>query len=298
MNTTSSTTVTSQNKTIIAWLLLCLLATMWGSSFLIMKKALPTFSPVQIGALRIMAAGLVFLPWVISNRKEYPKAKTKYFFASGFLGYFLPAFLFALAGTRVNSSLIGALNSATPLFVLIVGAIFFQQIIRRWQAIGLIMGFVGSIVLILSASKDGLSFNNPYALLVILSALMYGFNVNITGKYLSTINPVLLTAWTLFGVGIMAGVVLFSTDFLSKINQATLYPLLLIIFLGVVNSGIATIIFNYILQIASPVFASSVTYLIPVVATMMGFLDGEPISLLHYFGMSIILVGVYLINKK
>lgn len=298
MNTTSSPTVTSQNKTIIAWLLLCLLATMWGSSFLIMKKALPTFSPVQIGALRIMAAGLVFLPWVISHRKDYPKAKTKYFFASGFLGYFLPAFLFALAGTRVNSSLIGALNSATPLFVLIVGSLFFQQIIRRWQAIGLIMGFMGSIVLILSASKDGLSFNNPYALLVILSSLMYGFNVNITSKHLSTINPVLLTAWTLFGVGIMAGVVLFSTDFVSKINQSTLYPLLLVIFLGVVNSGIATIIFNYILQIASPVFASSVTYLIPVVATIMGFLDGEPISLLHYFGMSIILVGVYLINKK
>lgn len=271
---------------------------MWGSSFLIMKKALPTFSPVQIGALRIMAAGLVFLPWVISHRKAFPKAKTKYFLASGFLGYFLPAFLFALAGTRVNSSLIGALNSATPLFVLIVGAIFFQQIIKRWQAVGLIMGFVGSIVLILSASKNGLSFNNPYALLVILSALMYGFNVNITGKYLSTINPVLLTAWTLFGVAIMAGIVLFSTDFVSKINQATLYPLLLVIFLGVVNSGIATIIFNYILQIASPVFASSVTYLIPVVATLMGFLDGEPISLLHYFGMSIILVGVYLINKK
>lgn len=157
---------------------------------------------------------------------------------------------------------------------------------------------MGSIVLILSASKNGLSFNNPYALLVILSALMYGFNVNITGKYLSTINPVLLTAWTLFGVAIMAGIVLFSTDFVSKINQATLYPLLLVIFLGVVNSGIATIIFNYILQIASPVFASSVTYLIPVVATLMGFLDGEPISLLHYFGMSIILVGVYLINKK
>jgi len=298
VNTTSSPTVTSQNKTIIAWLLLCLLATMWGSSFLIMKKALPTFSPVQIGALRIMAAGLVFLPWVISHRKDYPKAKTKYFFASGFLGYFLPAFLFALAGTRVNSSLIGALNSATPLFVLIVGSLFFQQIIRRWQAIGLIMGFMGSIVLILSASKDGLSFNNPYALLVILSSLMYGFNVNITSKHLSTINPVLLTAWTLFGVGIMAGVVLFSTDFVSKINQSTLYPLLLVIFLGVVNSGIATIIFNYILQIASPVFASSVTYLIPVVATIMGFLDGEPISLLHYFGMSIILVGVYLINKK
>lgn len=297
MNTTTSST-TTQNKTLIAWLLLCVLATMWGSSFLIMKKALPAFSPTQIGALRIMAAGLIFLPWVISQRKEYPKEKTIYFIASGFLGYLFPAFLFALAGTRVNSSLIGTLNSATPLFVLVVGSVFFQQIIRRWQSVGLILGFIGSIVLILSTSKDGLSFNNPYALLVILSALMYGFNVNITGKHLSTINPVLLTAWTLTGVAIVAGVVLFSTDFVSRVNANNREALLLVIFLGVVNSGIATIIFNYILQIASPVFASSVTYLIPVVATIMGFLDGEPISMLHYFGMSIILVGVYLINKK
>jgi len=296
LNTTSTTT--AQNKTIIAWLLLCLLATMWGSSFIIMKKALVAFTPVQIGALRIMSAGLVFLPWIISRRKEYPKEKTRYFLASGFLGYLFPAFLFALAGTRVNSSLVGALNSCTPLFVLMVGALFFQQIIKRWQAIGLILGFIGSIVLILSASKNGLSFNNPYALLIVLSALMYGFNVNITGKHLSTINPVLVSAWTLCGVAILAGITLFATDFLSRINTQTLTPLLLVILLGAINSGIAAIIFNYILQIASPVFASSVTYLIPVVATMIGFLDGEPISLYHYFGMSVILVGVYLINKK
>lgn len=297
MNTTSTTT-TNQNKTIIAWLLLCLLATMWGSSFIIMKKALVAFTPVQIGALRIMSAGLVFLPWLITHRKDYPREKTKYFWASGLLGYFFPAFLFALAGTRVNSSLVGALNSSTPLFVLIVGALFFQQVIKRWQAIGLVLGFVGSIILILSASKNGLSFNNPYALLVVLSALMYGFNVNITGKHLSTINPVLVSAWTLCGVAVLAGITLFSTDFLSRVSQDTITPLLLVILLGAINSGAAAIIFNYILQIASPVFASSVTYLIPIVATMMGFLDGEPISLLHYFGMSIILVGVYLINKK
>ncbi|WP_337042430.1 DMT family transporter [Emticicia sp. 17c] len=296
MNTANTTSTT--NKAIVAWLLLCLLATMWGSSFLIVKKSLAAFTPVQIGALRIMSAGLVFLPWLIKYRSEFPKEKTKYFALAGLLGYFLPAFLFALAGTRVNSSLVGTLNSTTPLFVLIVGTIFFQQIIKRWQAIGLVLGFVGSLTLILSASKDGLSFNNPYALLVIIATLMYGFNVNITGKYLSSINPVLLSAWTLGGVGVLAGIILFSTDFVARINHETLPALGLIILLGVVNSGIATIIFNYILQIASPVFASSVTYLIPVVSTMMGFLDGEPISLLHYFGMSIILVGVYLINKK
>lgn len=300
MNTTIAT---PKNKAFIAWLLLCLLATMWGSSFLIIKKSLPIFTPVQIGALRIMSAGLVFLPWIFLARKQYPKDKTKYFLWSGLLGYFLPAFLFAYAGTKINSSLSGTLNSATPLFVLIVGALFFQQIIKRWQVAGLILGFIGSIILVLSSSKDGLPFSwetalNPYALLVIMASLMYGFNVNITGKHLSSINPVLLSAWTLFAVAILAGITLFSTDFISRINADTLVPLSLVILLGAINSGIAAIIFNYVLQIASPVFASSVTYLIPVVATIMGLMDGEPISFLHYFGMSIILVGVYLINKK
>lgn len=295
MNTTASTT---NNKTIIAWLLLGVLAVMWGSSFLIIKKSLVVFTPVQIGALRIMSAGLVFLPWLVLHRKDYPKEKSKYFIWAGLLGYFLPAFLFALASTRVNSSLVGALNSSTPLFVLIVGAVFFQQIVKGWQVAGLLLGLGGSLVLILSASTEGLSFNNPYALLVTLASLLYGFNVNITSKYLRSVNPVLLTGWTLIGVGLMAGVILFSTDFLQKVNHANIVPLMLVILLGVVNSGIATIIFNYILQVASPVFASSVAYLIPIVATIMGFLDGEPISLLHYFGMSIILVGVYLINKK
>ncbi len=293
-----NTFTNSENKTLISWLLLCLLATMWGSSFIIIKKSLADFTPVQIASLRIMAAGLVFFPWLISARKKYPKEKTKYFLWSGFLGYFLPAFLFAYAGSKINSSLSGTLNSATPLFVLVVGAIFFQQIIKRWQVAGLILGFVGSVILVLSSSKDGLSFNNPYALLIILASLMYGFNVNIVGKHLSGINAILLSAWTLFFVAILAGIILFSTDFVSRINAQTLNPLLLIILLGAINSGLAAIIFNYVLQISSPVFASSVTYLIPVVATLIGFIDGESISFLHYFGMTIILVGVYLINKK
>lgn len=298
-----STTQTPENKTLVAWLLLSLLAIMWGSSFLIIKKSLDAFTPIQIATVRIMSAGFVFLPWLISSRKQYPVQKTKYFIWSALLGYFLPAFLFAYAGSKINSSLSGTLNSATPLFVLIVGAIFFQQVIKRWQVAGLILGFVGSVILVLSSSKTGFSLNiattlNPYALLVIAASLMYGFNVNIVGKYLSSMNPILLSAWTLVSVAILSGIILFSTDFVSRINAETLNPLLLLVLLGTINSGLAGIIFNYVLQISSPVFASSVTYLIPVVATLIGFIDGESISFLHYFGMTIILVGVYLINKK
>jgi drug/metabolite transporter (DMT)-like permease len=295
-----STFTNPQNRTLIAWLLLSLLAIMWGSSFIIIKKSLEAFTPIQIATLRIFSAGMVFLPWLISARSQYPKDKTKYFVSSGLLGYFLPAFLFAYAGSKINSSLSGTLNSATPLFVLIVGAVFFQQIIKRWQVAGLILGFVGSVILVLSSSKDGLSISqlNPYALLIILASLMYGFNVNIVGKHLRGINAILLSAWSLVGVAILAGIILFSTDFISRINAETLNPLLMLILLGAINSGLAAIIFNYVLQISSPVFASSVTYLIPVVATLIGFFDSESISFLHYFGMTIILVGVYLINKK
>ena len=298
-----STTQTPENKTLVAWLLLSLLAIMWGSSFLIIKKSLDAFTPIQIATVRIMSAGFVFLPWLISSRKQYPVQKTKYFIWSALLGYFLPAFLFAYAGSKINSSLSGTLNSATPLFVLIVGAIFFQQVIKRWQVAGLILGFIGSVILVLSSSKTGFSLDiattlNPYALLVIAASLMYGFNVNIVGKYLSSMNPILLSAWTLVSVAILSGIILFSTDFVSRINAETLNPLLLLVLLGTINSGLAGIIFNYVLQISSPVFASSVTYLIPVVATLIGFIDGESISFLHYFGMTIILVGVYLINKK
>jgi drug/metabolite transporter (DMT)-like permease len=295
----SSTVVTKENKVLIAWLLLILLAVMWGSSFIIIKRALPFFTPVQIGSLRIFAAGLVFLPVILSKYRVYPKDKTQWFVWSGLLGYLLPAYLFSYAQTHISSSLSGTLNSATPLFVLIVGALFFQKKILKWQVVGLVLGFIGSLMLILSSGKgEGLSFGNPWALLVIAAAVMYGFNVNIVGKHLTSLNAIVISTWTLFFVGIVAGIVLFSTDFISRINSESLYPLMLIIVLGAVNSGLAAAVFNYVMQISSPVFASSVTYLIPVVATFNGFFDGEAISMLHYLGMAVILVGVYLINKK
>lgn len=296
---TQTTTITKENKTLIAWLLLILLAVMWGSSFIIIKKALPIFTPVQIGSLRIMAAGAVFLPLILFKIKQYPKEKTKWFIWSGLLGYWLPAYLFAFAQTHISSSLSGTLNATTPLFVLIVGAMFFQRGVLKWQVIGLVLGFIGSLLLIFSSSKgEGLSFGNPWALLVVVATVMYGFNVNIVGKHLTSVNAFLLSGYTLLFVGIMAGIVLFSTDFVSRINSETLAPLGMVIILGALNSGLAAVIFNYIMQISSPVFASSVTYLIPVVATLNGFFDGELISILHYVGMVVILIGVYLINKK
>lgn len=292
-------TKTAESNSIKAWGLLILLALIWGTSFIFVKKCVVIFSGTQVGSFRIMMAGLVFVPWMLKNRANYPKAKTKYLIASGLLGYLLPAFLFAIAGTQINSSLAGTLNATTPLFVLLVGTAFFQQKIKSKQFIGLMMGFVGSLMLILIGKEGDLSFDNPYVLLVVLATIMYGFNVNIVGKYLKDVDSVALSAWTLLGVSLTAAIVLFSTDFIAKLSLPGAGILVFYMFiLGAVNSGVAAIIFNYILKITSPVFASSVTYLIPIVATIMGSIDSEQIFIWHYLGMVVILVGVYIINKK
>ena len=295
----NSTEIKETNKAFLAWTLLILLACVWGTSFILVKKSLAIFTPFQIGAYRIAIAGFVFLPFAIRFRKQYPAEKTKFFIASGLLGYLIPAFLFAYAGSKINSSLSGTLNSATPLFVLVVGALFFQQTIKTNQILGLILGFAGSLLLILVGKSGGLSFDNPWALLVILAALMYGFNVNIVGKHFSNIKPLLSATYMLFFVGIAAAIMLFSTDFLDRISLPDApIALLYLTILGALGSGLMSLIFNYLIQISSPVFASSVTYLIPIVAMFNGFLDGEQIFLWHYLGMCIILVGVWLINKK
>jgi drug/metabolite transporter (DMT)-like permease len=288
------------NKALVAWILLIFLAVVWGLSFILIKKVTSVFGAIEIGAGRVFIAALFLLPWALKDIKNYPKEKNKYFLLSGFLGFFLPAFIFAYLGSRINSSLAGTLNSTTPIFTLIVGALFFTQRITRNQVFGILMGFAGSLLLVLSGSDGHLNFDNPLALLALGATVMYGFNVHIIGTHLKGIKPIKLTAYTLMVVGFLSLLVLiFFTDFFAKIaDPANFQSVIFMLILGGFNSAVAVVIFNYVLQITSPLFGSSVTYLIPVVATIVGALDGEVISVWHIGGMSVILAGIYLINKK
>lgn len=292
----------SQNKELIAWLLLIFLAVVWGMSFILIKKITGVYNAVEIGAGRVLIATITLSPWIFKNRKEFPKEKGKawYLVLLGFLGFFLPAMIFAYVGSRINSSLAGTLNSTTPIFTLLVGAFFFSQIITRFQVIGILLGFTGSLLLILSGNDGELNFANPNALLVLGATVMYGYNVNIIGAYLKGVKAVNITAFSLIVVGIISFFLLiFFTDFFPKsFDPANTREFIYLIILGGFNSAFAVVLFNYVLQLTSPLFGSSVTYLIPIVATVAGFLDGETISIWHYLGMGIILIGVYLINKK
>jgi drug/metabolite transporter (DMT)-like permease len=280
------------------WLLLLLLAATWGTSFILMKKSLVVYSPLQVGAIRIFAAFLFFVPVLINKRKEFPKEKWIYFALSGLLGVFFPAFIFTVAGRHLPSAISGALNSLTPLFTLIVGTLFFARKIKNLQLWGILLGLIGSLFLIFTNISESISFN-AYGFLILGATIMYGFNLNIVKNNLNEVPALIVTTGLLTVIGPLAGIMLFSTDFLQiSTKSIAILPLVYAIFLGVVSTGLATVLFNRILQISSPIFVSSVTYLIPIFAFIWGILDGESITIQHFTGMAIILFGVYLVNKS
>jgi drug/metabolite transporter (DMT)-like permease len=284
---------------VFAWGLMALLAVIWGSSFILVKKSLIVFDASQVGSLRIVAAFCFFLPFFLVNLKKIPLNKTHLFLLVGCLGNLFPAYLFSLAGSKLDSGVSGALNSTTPLFTLIVGGLFFGNKITSQQALGIILGFVGALLLVVAGTK-GLQFNN-YAFYVIAATVLYGFNLNITKKYLTELNlsPFLITAFIFMTIGPVAIVVLFSGDFMDKVMlPKAQMPLAFSILLGVLGSAVAMVLFNKLIQVTSAVLASSVTYLIPIVAILWGLFDGESLQIQHFVGMGIILVGVYLVNKS
>jgi drug/metabolite transporter (DMT)-like permease len=284
---------------VLVWGLLALLAVIWGSSFILVKKSLVVFDPSQVGSLRIVAAFCFFLPFFLANLSKIPFSKLHLFFVVGCLGNLIPAYLFSLAGSKLDSGVSGALNSTTPLFTLIVGGLFFGNKITSRQTVGIILGFAGALILILAGST-GFQING-YAFYVILATVMYGFNLNITKKHLTglQLTPFLITATIFMTIGPVAIAVLFKGDFIQKVQQPeALTPLIFSILLGVLGSAVAMVLFNKLIQVTSAVLASSVTYLIPIVAILWGILDGEAIQIQHFVGMGIILVGVYLVNKS
>jgi drug/metabolite transporter (DMT)-like permease len=284
--------------TLTVWILLLLLAAIWGTSFILMKKSLVVYSSLQVGTIRIFSAFLFFIPVLIAKRREFPKNKWKYMALSGFLGVFFPAFIFTIAGKHLPSAISGALNSLTPLFTLIVGSLFFANKIKPLQFWGILLGLFGTSFLIFSNITEHITFNS-YGFLILFATIMYGFNLNIVKENLNTVPALVVTTGLLTSIGPIAGIMLFSTDFLELSSQAgSFWPLFYAIALGVVSTGLATVLFNKILQISSPVFASSVTYLIPIFAFLWGILDNEAITIQHFIGMGIILIGVFLVNKS
>lgn len=281
--------------------LLIILSLIWGTSFILIKQGLKVFAPDEVGALRVTAASLVLLPFAFLKLKEVPVNQYWKLFASGMMGIFIPAFLFATAQTRIDSSVAGIMNSLTPMFTLIIGIILFNQKFKLLTAIGFLLGLGGTVLLILSRSGGQVSGINFYALLIVIACVFYGCNVNFLKYQISSMSSMTITSLALLFIGPLAMVYLFGfTDFTTKLGetpgawQACGY----IVLLGIMSTSIATLLFTKLIKISSPIFASSVTYIMPIVAVMWGVLVGEKLHAGHYIGMATIIGGVYLANRK
>lgn len=283
----------------IKWILLALLALIWGSSFFLIKKGLVGLSPFQLGSLRIIFCAIFLLVIGFKSLAEIPLHKWKYVAITSLFGTFIPAYLFAIAETKVSSSICSILNSLTPLSTLLLGATFFGLDFKRSQFLGIIIGLIGTAILIFAGVENNTTENYFYTLFVIVATMCYATNVNLIKKYLSDVKPLSITTGNFMVMLLPAVMILFLTDFSAKINIAsTQNAMIFVAILGIVGTGIANVSFYKLIQISSPVFASSVTYLIPIVALGWGIFDNERLSLFQVFGAVIVMVGIYLANKK
>ncbi len=287
-------------KSFGVWSTLILLAMVWGSSFILIKKALIAFMPLEVAALRVFSTFVGFIPILFIKWGEIDWKEWKYFLFVGLSGSAIPAFLFAIAQTKVNSSVAGVLNGLTPIFTLIIAFFIFKEKIKSNAVFGIIMGFVGASMLILGGDNTGGTTNILYALLIVFATVFYALNVNVIKAHFNQMNPVIISAVSFSLLGPLAGIYLFASDFIPHLtgHEYGWYSLVAVVILGVVGTGLATVLFFKLVQETDAVFASSVAFMIPVVAILWGIFDGESFVLLQLLGLMLVLTGIYLIRGK
>lgn len=275
------------------------LALVWGSSFILIKKGLIGLTALQLGSLRIIFAAVFLVLIGFKSLSKIPAHKWKYIALTSLFGTFIPAYLFAIAQTEIDSSVSSILNSLTPLNTLILGALVFGLQFKRNQIFGILIGLLGSALLILNGAMHHPEQNYYYAILVLIASICYAVNVNLIKKYLHDLSPLSITTGNFMVLFFPAFIILFFSGFFEIVHDVKVQEsIMFIMILGIVGTGIANILFFKLIQMSSPVFATSVTYLIPVVAFCWGLLDNEMLTSVQFFGAFIILIGVYLSSKK
>lgn len=283
-----------------SWALLALLSLIWGCSFILIKKALIAFSPVQLACLRLGISAIAFSPFIIYYRKTIPWSRFGKFFIVGLTGSGIPAFLFFMAQTHVSSSAAGVLNSLTPIWTLLLGGLFFSTGFSKQKTLGVTIGFLGATSLLWKGGESGMGSNPAFGLLIVFATFCYGLSVNMVQHFFKDTKPVIISAVSFFTIGIPALLYVITTDVFTiwQNHPDAPYALGAVVTLSLLGTVLASIIFYYLVQNTSAVFGSTTTYFMPIVALGWGLFDNEMIGMAHLVSMALILIGVYLIKRK
>lgn len=285
-----------------AWLVLLLLSLIWGSSFILMKEGLEGFDALQLALIRMSVAALCLFPYALRYIRGLGWREIALLLVVGLTGNAIPAFLYAESETVLPSAVVGVLTSMTPIFSLLIAWLFFRQRFPRTNVIGIVVGLGGAVVLAMAGSPEaGRSTSLAFAALVLLATISYGANVNLVKGFFSQRNPVLVTSIALSMVGWPALFVLLAgTDFIDTLRANPAAPAALgyIAILGAFGTALSVLLFNRLLKDATIIFATSVTYTIPIVAVIWGVALHEEFTALHVVAFAVILTGVWLANRR
>ena len=282
------------------WIYLIVLSIIWGSSYILIKKGLVGLTPIQLGAFRILMTTVILLLVGYKSLRGWSFEQWKWLVFTGFFGTFFPSFLFAFSETEINSSVVAVLNGLTPLFTIIIAYFFFQQRVKKKQLGGVLVGFLGTVILVaqefsLSSTGDG-----RYAFLVVLASMCYAINVNTLKHKLEGVAPMAIALANFIAICIPALILLLTSPFTwdSFYTDTTIFTSMGYIFiLSLFGTAFAKVLFNELLTFSSTVFSISITYLLPIVAIGWGVLDGESFGGIQWLASGLILGGIYLVTE-
>lgn len=282
------------------WILLGILSLIWGSSFILMKRGLLAFDFMQVGALRVIISSIVVLPIAWIKRNDINKKNVLPIFGVGLLGSGIPPFLYALALTEIGGALAGILNTLTPLFTFVIGVIIFGSVFHFQKLVGVIVGLLGALVILIIGSQLQSDGNPIFSIFAILSTVCYAFSINIIQKYLKQTSPITITAYSFVLIFLPALIIFLFTNpiqtFTTEPEIITAFSAVLV--LAVLGTVIANLLFFKMTQQTNALFASTVTYTIPIVALFWGLFDNELLNYAHFIGMVLILIGVFITSRS
>lgn len=282
------------------WVYLIVLSLIWGSSYILIKKGLIGLTPIQLGSIRILFTTSILALIGYKSLKGLTIKQWKWLVFTGFVGTFFPSFLFAFSETEIDSSVVAVLNGLTPLFSLLFAALFFHQSVKSKQLGGVLVGFVGTILLVVQEFSLTSTGDGRYALLVVLAAICYGINVNALKHKLQGVAPMAIALANFVAISIPALILLLTSDFQWETfytDEKILSSLWYIFILSLVGTAFAKVLFNELLSFSTAVFSISITYLLPIVAIAWGVLDGEQFGGLQWVASGFILCGIYLVKE-
>lgn len=282
------------------WILLIVLSLIWGSSFILIKKSLEHFSAYQVGALRVLIAGIILLPIAISKYKLFPKKQLKWLILAAITGNFLPMFLFPMAEREISSSIAGIINSMMPIFVIIVGSLLWKFQTSKRQLIGVGISFIGVCILAFGGGENSDIKIYPI-LLLLLATLFYAISTTTVKSKLMEVSSTVLSAFVFSFVLIIPSIIaLLSSGFLSTFtfSEDNMYGLFFVSLLSIFGTGLAMMMNYRLLKVSTPLFASTVTLLMPVVAIIWGYLAGEKLTVIQFAGTAVIIAGLVFLRAK